>query len=439
MSATAPAITVSRAAPNRRQFPIVGLRFQLLLFATGFLIVYSHRPDAVLNAQFYAEDGAIFYRDAYSLGLHSLFLVHGGYFHAVPRLAALFAQLFPLYWAPLILNVIAIAIQILPVNVFLSSRFSNIGLLTRLLASFVYLALPNSFEINATITNTQSHLILLACLLVLAPPARTILWKIFDITTLALTSLSTPMGIPLLPVAAFMWWKKNSHAVPFRALLPGSAIQAICVLSHWHTREAPHFILTGQAISNGGPLGPNFHYLNAILGGQVFYSSILGLHSQGWLAHLRSASIAEAALTATGVIILLFTLKRGPLELKLFILFAAAVLACALLNPLAGPSDHPQWYWLSNPGCGNRYYFLPMLAFLASLFWLARDKASAGFRIVVISLLLLLPAGICRDWQQPQFIDFHFKEFAQAFENKSPGTTFAIPINPGWFMVLTKH
>jgi hypothetical protein len=439
MSAAAPAIASAHPNTTRHASYTQGALFQFAVFALGFLILCSRRPDAVLNPQFYAEDGAIFYRDAYSLGFHSLLLTHGGYFHAVPRLAALLAQLFPLLWAPLVLNLIAIAIQILPVNVFLSSRFSNINFLARLLASFVYLALPNSFEIHATITNAQSHLVLLACLILLAAPGKTRAWKIFDGMVLVLTSLSSPMGALLAPLAALIWWKRASSAWQFATLLPGSVIQAICVLTHWHTREAPHFILSGQPIFNGGPLGANFHNLNAILGRQVFYSSLLGLNAQNWVVHLHRVSVVETALTTLGLAVVVYAFRHAPFELKLFILFAAAVLACALVNPLAGPPDRPQWDWLSVPGIGNRYYFLPMLAFLASLFWVAMNQLPAVARYSAVALLLLLPIGICQDWRYPAFEDFRFKEFVRVFDNQPPGTRFAIPINPGWFMLLIKH
>jgi hypothetical protein len=439
MSTPAPALTASHHA-TRPQWHFEGVCFQLIVFAIAFLIVCSRRPDAIVNAQFYAEDGVVFYNNAYSFGMHSLLSPHGGYFHAVPRLIALLAQLFRFSWAPLIFNLAAIFIQILAVNVFLSSRFLNIKRSTRLVGSFVYLALPNSFEIHATLTNAQSHLILLACLLLLASPPKTRAWKIFDSITLALTSLSSPMGILLLPLAALMWWNKaeGSSALSFAVLLPASTIQTICVLTHWHTREAPHLGL--QPILNGGSLGLHFQYLNGILGRQIFYSSLLGLNAQNWILDWYAAPIVELAFTTVGLLVLIYALRHAPLELKLFILFAAAVLACALANPLAGPSDRPQWYWLNNPGCGNRYYFFPMLAFMASLAWLATNRLSAGIRSCAIALLLVLPVGVCRDWIYPPFMNFGFQQFARAFDNSPSGTRFTFPINPpGWFMTLTKH
>jgi hypothetical protein len=111
--------------------------FQFALFLLAFLVAFSHRPDTLLNAQFWAEDGTFWYADAYNLGFHSLIMPEAGYLHTVARLVALFALFFPLSVAPLIMNLCALAVQILPVNVFLSSRFSAIPLETRILGSLL--------------------------------------------------------------------------------------------------------------------------------------------------------------------------------------------------------------------------------------------------------------------------------------------------------------
>src|SRR5215510_9596703 len=77
------------------------IMFHLMLFLVCFLILYSRRPDAILNAQFYAEDGARWYRDAYQLGWRCLFIPETGYLQTVSRLIALFALLLPFAAAPL--------------------------------------------------------------------------------------------------------------------------------------------------------------------------------------------------------------------------------------------------------------------------------------------------------------------------------------------------
>ncbi len=402
----------------------------LIVFAVSFLILLSRRPDAVLNAQFFAEDGRDWFLDAYNHGLRSLFIPESGYLHLLHRMIALFAVLFPLALAPLVMNLCAIVVQILPVNIFLTSRFNYISLKIRLLVCFLYLALPNAAEIHANVTNVQWHLALVAFLVLLARPASDWGWRIFDGVVLVLISFSSPIGILLVPAAAVLWWKRRNvwSALSMALLIPGAVV--IGLISQFsHGR---------QVAANG----PTFSRFASILGRQVFLSSLLGKTTQDWLMRLHYAHYVEVTATVIGLAVLLYALRYGEMEQRIFVLLAYASFALGLLKPLACPADRQQWECLCLPGCGNRYYFLPMLAFLASLLWMACRKASPlAIRCFAIILLLVLPIGIYRDWKYPPFADLHFSQYAAQFEQATPGTTIVIPINPdpSWNIKLIKH
>jgi hypothetical protein len=401
-----------------------------IVFLVSFLILFSRRPDAVLNAQFFAEDGREWFRDAYNYGLNSMFMPESGYLHVLHRAIALIALLFPLALAPLVMNLGAIVVQILPVNLFLSSRFSDIPLKIRLLGSFLYLALPNTAEVHANVTNIQWHLALMAILVLLGRPSSGWGWRIFDGFVLVLTTLSSPIGVILVPVAAFLWWKRRQGwpALSLVLLVPGAV--AVSIISQLtHDRQV-------------APNGPTFSRFASILGRQVFLSSLLGKNTQDWLMQLRYVHYVEALATVIGLAVLLYVLRYGETRLRLFVLIAYTAFALGLVHPLAGLPPRPQWELLCIPGCGNRYYFLPMLAFLASLLWMACRRAShLAIRCFAIALLLLLPIGIYRDWKYSPFTDLHFQQYAAQFEQAHAGTKMAIPINPGgaWILELTKH
>jgi len=407
---------------------ISGFYLQAIAFSVAFLLVCSRRPDAILNAQFYAEDGRVWYLDAYNLGLHSLLMPQGAYLQTLSRTIALIALLFPLSLAPLVMNLCAIVVQILPVNIFLSSRFSDIPLKTRLLGSLLYLAVPNAAEIHANITNAHWHLALAACLVLLARPASGRGWRIFDGAVLVLTSVSSPLGMLLVPVAAALWWKRRQgwSALSLALLVPGALVAGLIALLSHERQVAPN--------------GATFSRFAAILGRQVFLSSLLGRNTQDWLLQLGDLHLVEVIATVVGLAVMLYALRYGQTELRLFILFAFTVLALGLVSPLAGTPDCPQWEWLCVPGCGNRYYFLLMLAFLASLLWMASRRASPrALRSFAVVLLLLLPIGVYQDWNYPPFSDLDFSQYAAQFEQAPAGTKIVIPINPGWSMELTKH
>ena len=409
--------------------------FHLLIALIGLLIIFSRRPDAILNAQFWAEDGQRWYADAYQFGIRCLLIPDelGGYFHSVSRLSALTALIFPLSMAPLVMNLCAIGIQILPASIFLSSRFSNIALWKRLLAAFVYFALPNTYEVNANTTTIQWHLGLLACMVLLAPSVRSWKWHVFDGVVLVLISLDSPVGVVLLPVAAVVWWMRRTRgsAISLGLLLPGAIIQGLTVLSS-HARPI-------------APNGANWHRLIRILGGQIFLSPLLGnmtLLHMTWRHFPNYVFTRETIAFVIGLAILFYALRYAPAEVKLFILFGFAVLSLSLAHPIPGLAPQPQWELLAFPGHGNRYYFLPSISFLVALTWIASSTPKVPRRTARV-LLLMLPLGIVRDWRYPDFADLHFQEYASRFEASPPGTKIAIPLNPvnaaHWTMELTKH
>lgn len=409
--------------------------FHLLVVLVGFLIIFSRRPDAILNAQFWAEDGQRWYADAYHFGIRCLLVPDelGGYFHSVSRLSALTALIFPFSMAPLVMNLCAIAIQILPASIFLSSRFSNIALWKRLVCALVYFALPNTYEVNANTTTIQWHLGLLACMLLLAPSTRSWKWHVFDGIVLVLISLDSPVGIVLLPVAVVVWWMRRNRgsSISLALLLPGALIQGLTVLFS-HARPVAEN-------------GANLHRFLRILGGQVFLSPLLGnmtLLHMTWRHFPNYVFTREAIAFVIGLAILFYALRYAPTEVKLFILFGFAVLSLSLAHPIPGLAPQPQWELLAFPGHGNRYYFLPSISFLVALAWIATSASKIPRRIAAV-LLLMLPLGIVRDWRYPDFSDLHFQEYAARFEASPPGTKIAIPLNPvnaaHWTMELTKH
>jgi hypothetical protein len=248
-----------------------------------------------------------------------------------------------------------------------------------------------------------------------------------------LISLDSPVGVVLLPVAAAVCWMRRSRgsAISLGLLLPGALIQGVTVLLS-HSRPA-------------APNGANFHRLISILGGQIFISPLLGnttLVRMAWRHFPDYIFARETFAFVVGVSILLYALRCGPVELKLFILFGVAILSLSLARPIPGTLPQPMWELMSFPGHGNRYYYLPSIAFMAALMWIANSAPKVP-RWIAWSLLVMLPLGIVRDWRYPDFVDLHFQEYASRFEASPPGTKIAIPLNPvndaHWTMELTKH
>lgn len=411
--------------------------FHIGLFFVCFLLLYSRRPDAVLNAQFYAEDGARWYRDAYELGWRCLVIPETGYLQTVSRLIALFALLFPFVFAPLVMNLFALSLQILPVNLFLSRRFDGIPVFARLLGSLLYLGLPNSIEIHANTTNIQWHLGLVCLLIHLGKTPQSKFWNVIDVCALALLAFDSPLAFVLLPIAAMVWKREPSRArlVHLTALMPGAIVQGLVLfLSHTHGRES-------------ATIGASATRLVGILGGQVFLSSVAGARTLALLfisGDRRVLLCLQVAAMLIGIGMMLASLRGAFYPVRLFLLFAAGVLVLALSHPIAGPDlNFPQWEYLQLPGRSSRYYFFPILAFYLALFSLVLRREQGPnriFRYLAIAILCAVPIGVWRDWNYPRYPDLHFNEYAQEFERAKPGTSFTIPIVPaGWQMQVVKR
>lgn len=405
----------------------------VIIFAICFVLLLTRRPDAILNAQFWAEDGKDWYANAYNLGaVKSLFMAHDGYFQTISRITASIAQAFPLIWAPLIFNIVALIFQILPVNLILSSRFSEVvpNKSAKLLLAFLYVALPNSIEVHANLTNAQWHLALLACMVVLAKPSDHKGWRCFDLATVGLSALSGPFSVLLAPIALMRWIIRRERWIFYLSLLllGGALIQAFALLF------VQPFVRPQIA------LGATPQLFSRIIGGQLFLSALIGQSGYGRLInHPAWKDIYTVLITLTGFVLILYSLLTAPLELRLFILFAASIIAGALISP-AVSGTIPQWQLMWLPNAGGRYWFIPMICFITTLIYVQRTATPGALRIIAALALLLMPVGIIRDWKYPPMPDLHFKSYAEKLNDAPHGSLVTIPINPaGWSAQLIKH
>ena len=298
-----------------------GLRVwqHVVIFLAACTAIISHRPDAVFHAQFWSEDGGVFYADAYNLGwIASLFRSYQGYLHLFPRLGASLALLAPLSSAPLVLNLIAICVQALPTNLLLIGRSASWGSLRfRILLAAVYLALPDCWETNANITNSQLFLALCAFLLLVASEPNGTKEQVFDLCILVLCGLTGPFCILLFPIAIYRAWRPGERWQRIAACVIGMScsIQVWTLINRYSDR--PRY-----------PLGASFVTLTRILVGQVYVRALLGTNNVAERANV----VWLIVLACAGTIILIFCLFRSPVPLRLFLFFSAMLLCASLLS-----------------------------------------------------------------------------------------------------------
>ena len=398
---------------------------QCLIVTLVALLVFSRDPSLILHAQFYAEDGFVWYANAYNFGwLHSLSLPEGGYLNTLQRLVAGLALWVPLQWAPLVMALAGLLIQVLPVPILLSSRCRSWGPLSiRCVYAAIYVALPNTYEIHVVLTNAQWHFALALALLTFASPPESWVGRAGDLLLFLVGAVSGPFCILLSPLAAFYGWRRGQlwSYVLAGVLAAGAALQL------WALLHAPSRVKV--------PLGATPMLFLKLLGGHVFLGALAG---SNLLAGGKSLSAVSLVLLADviGLIVLLYSVRFAPLTMKLFIVLCGLLFVASLRAPLAQPNES-LWLVLTHASSA-RYWFLPMLAFLWSAVWCAAFTQLRTMRVLCVSLLVVSLFGACRNWNYLPFEDQNFAQSVKKFNEAKPGDAVTIPVYPNHFMQLVK-
>jgi hypothetical protein len=396
--------------------------FHIAIFVFAVAVVIARRPDAVFHAQFYAEDGRVWFADAYNIGSFSAMLhPQDGYFQTLPRLGAALALLVPFSLAPLVMNLVAIIIQAIPVNLMLSSRSAPWGSFRfRAGLAALYIFLPNTREMASTITESQWILALIAFLLLMAlPPKR----ALFDVVALMLCSLTGPFCLFLLPVAVTLLCigRGRSRWINTGALSIGLFIQGLSLLFHSSARPHPF-------------LGANLEWLSRILSGAIYLGTLLGGNGLG--PHLSSWALF--GITVTGTAVMLLGVRFSAEAMRCLLFLSCVMLVASLINPAAFPATGNTAWKLLATCAGARYWFFPSLAFAWSLAYLARSSTQ-WVRCVGCFLLFSMSVGLLRDARYPAFKNLT-DEYTERMMAAPAGSVVVVPLNPsGWDMRLIKH
>jgi hypothetical protein len=386
-------------------------------------LVVSRRPDAIVHAQFWGEDGTTYFANVYDHGLlRTLLVPMAGYLQEFPVLAAAVAQPFPLRAAPLVMNLLAIGVQVLPVGLLLGARARTIStdLRVRVLLAGLYVAIPGAGEIDANAVNAQWHLAVAAALvLMLAPPARRA-GRLADGAILTLSGLTGPFCLILAPLALAQrrWRGRQVVANWILALLAAcAAVQASCLLFFSH--HVPSGF--GAAPRASARLLATPLSFWQIVGGRVFAAPLVGDGRAITLAH----GTVILLIGGIGLIGCAIAARTGPPELRVLLGLGGAVLAMSLARPL------DSWPTLAHAPVTSRYFAIPEFAVLAALVWaLGRSRPPAARVLAGIALTCTCAVGIPREWSYPPFAPTAFARQAAAFDRAPRGTRMVLSENP---------
>lgn len=422
----------------------------VVLITIGSVLIISRSIQAVFHPYFWAESGAIFYADAWNHGISALLSPFAGYPVLLPRLASELAVQFPLTIGPFIFMIVSLIVQMIPLALIFSPRFANktVSPITKIALAAIYVALPNSYEVNMHMISAQWQLAVIAFLILISAPPTKKSQRLFDVIGLLLAGLTGPFATLLFPVAVIFYWQKHSSKYNLRLLIitACAAIDGFAyIITHAYSR------------SGNAPLGISFGLLTRILGGQIVLGALTGMRGYTQILQHRWADPLSIAAGIFYLIFTIFVLFRGKFEVRLFQLFALLVLAASLTTPKISLNS-PQWPLLLQPGNGNRYFYLPLLAFLVSSMWLVcysysqlrrrrRPKPTQSKRLrykvvfitLAVQLAILAVVGIPKDWAFPTYRVPNLATYQAALISKSGGEV-TIPIVPsGISMVLNRR
>lgn len=405
-----------------------------LLFFGALLISVLRRPDVLTAANFWAEDGVIWYAQLYNDGLISMFRPQDGYFQTISRLAMLAASYFDILYAPIVSNFISLLIRTCPVLFLFSTRFSFVSTRNKAFLAAYYLLMPNLNEVFGNITNAQWFLALYLLQVILAEKPESFSWKVHDGIVLLLSGLSGPFIICLFPclvlkLAAF-YRKLGRVGCSFFDVMFVFLVGVQCLT----------VFITAEGRSSA-PLGASFSCLAQLVTSKILLGSFFkNSETYVFVTEYTWAAIVLFVLFAG---VLLFFLLKSGWRFRVASCFPLLMLAAAFAKPMVSLQEL-QWPRMLMSGSGARYFVIPNILFFAFILyvlhwffhgksWQCRRRIYGG--LIVLMLAMAIPVFRISSLPNRNYAE----EIKTIYYPAQSGSIVEIPINPpDWKMVLKK-
>lgn len=360
------------------------------------VVLLFRRPEQLLRPQFWAEDGIIYFWQAWRWGGgRALLEPYAGYHHLIPRLLAWLADTLPVLWRPAIYNWGALGVT-LGVGA-LICRYCRLDLRaeTRVGLALALVLVPHGGEVFLTQAALQWLLAPLLLLLIVQRPAvsRGQLWA--DALLFAVAGLTGPMLLLLLPLFGCRF---ALHGRPRRAEVPlFLAVVGAVAVQGWTVWHSDRFLVPA-------PSRDPHAWLKAVgfvAPGRLFFGDQLPelLGGAFWLL---------TPVLVAGMVWLWRRVGTSPRWLAFACVTGAVLFYAASIRIFA---DRPEA--LQPLGSGTRYFFMPYVLTAWTLLILREQATGPGRRVAEVLLGLgLLAAATHFTWlRQP---DFHWPQIARS-------------------------
>jgi hypothetical protein len=375
-------------------------------------ILVARRPAQIRNPQFWAEDGKVFYAEAYTLGPRAFVKTFAGYLHTVQRIVAATSQWTDPAWAP---GIFVGATFLLTVYVAARTQSGRFPLNPHVGHALAVVLVPDTFEVLLFLVNVQVVTAAGLLLVLVSRDPRRWWQHAHDGAAGLLFGLTGPYSLLFAPL--FVWRairRRTRASVALAVLVTGCAVtQGILIELHQKGRLADE----GAFVMGYGEIQPR--KLLAVPGMRIAGSLFAGCRVP--------ADYPLPVETVLGIVVLagvgFLALRKGPartervwLGIAFLLVLGAALYRCRLVLP-----D------LCHAVYGNRYFYLPQLIVLWLLLALAAERRRWLSRGAAVVLLWMLAVNIPR-LREPGLPDMRWGDYAPFIR---AGRAVEIPTNPG--------
>ncbi len=399
------------------------------------VIFFLRRTDIILNPSFWAEDGVIWFRQAYEFGASSLLWPQNGYYQTISKLTALITMMFPMEHAPLIYNIIGIALRGAVIGFLLTSRMPAFPLIGRMILAAYILLMPGLSEVHANITNTHWYLSIWLFMVAISDLPKSRLWLAHDILVIIIAGLSGPFILFITPVLFIRFFYDKNFRKSLRTPVGLSIVSSFLMIS---VIQFLAIVISSSHDRSSAPLGFSFLLLADILSSRIFIGFMLPIEK---IAKISRYDFMNAAVAIGVIIAVLWLFFKSDWRTKAIIISPALMLAAGLAKPMQSLTD-AQWPLLLLGG--YRYFVVPNIAWFAILLLFFKKIPSEIFSLkkeyYLSVFFVAVFAMVLTKFAIEPLPDTNWKAQVAMFRETPIGTKADFPINPpGWVMHLVKR
>lgn len=398
-------------------------------------ILFLRAKDRLLNAQLWAEDGVVFFQDAYNLNFWtSIFKTYRGYYHLLPRFFSEVAMIFRLELVPTVFALTSFAIAITCCSFFLIDQFTWIipNIFQRSLFCIILALIPANDEILVRFVNMQWYIGIFCMLLVIMELPKSRLGQGLYISIWFICAATSPQSIIFIPCLLVRLIVDRRNSKPLFIALAVVTLVFVLVVKQGlgQTPEAQMerpYLLVPLAIVN-------------MVNTRVLATAFIGLAGIRTLIERNNADFFYLPFLLFIIFIFFVTKKlvaKGPKNTSslLWVYLLYCIFAPIVLTLLGRPDNIIVAQNPNNLFGGERYYVLSIATLYLSIFWCAqiyfqsiRQRVMSNV-VIVFALLLPVTADFFPINTPDKFWALYVQQIKLA-EAEGNRATVRIPTNP---------